>query len=280
MQRKSIILGGDFGDLSLSWLDWGEPQSARTVLCVHGLTRNAHDFDVLAQALADRGCRVIAVDVAGRGGSGWLEDPSQYQVPVYARHLRRFLDVLGLASVDWVGTSMGGLIALEVASGDASPIRRLVLNDIGPFVPQPAMAGIRAYLGLDLRFKDLAELEAHLRFIHAGFGPLTDAQWRHLAIHSSRETHEGLRLHYDPAIREPFVEAAEEDIVMWPQFDRVACPTFVLHGAESPLLTPATLEEMQGRGPRPETRTLPGIGHAPALMSPDQVAIVAGWLGF
>lgn len=277
--RKVQPLGEPFPDVSLSYLERGDP-AGEAVLCVHGLTRNAHDFDRLAEALAARGRRVLAVDMVGRGGSSWLPDPRGYAVEAYAAHLRRFHDLLGLGPVDWVGTSMGGLIGITVAAGPASPIRRLVLNDVGPFVARDALAGIAAYLGLDLRFASLAELEAHLRLIHAGFGALTDEDWREMARRSGRETADGWRLSYDPAIRVPFAEAAAAgDLDLWDAWDQVRCPTFVLHGADSPLLTAATLDAMRARGPRPVAVSLPGIGHAPALNTPEQIATVAGWLG-
>ncbi len=279
MQRKSVALGADFAGLELSYLEHGDPLAPRTVVCVHGLTRNAHDFDVLATALAARGCRVLAIDVAGRGHSGWLADPAQYELGVYAAQLTRLLQRLELTTVDWVGTSMGGLIGIVLAAAERPPLARLVINDIGPLVSYASMEQIRTYLGLDLVFKDLAELEAHLRAIHAGFGQLTDAQWRHLATHSARTTAEGLRLHYDPAIRTPFLTASADGIVLWEQWDRIRCPTFVLHGANSPLLTQPILDEMGRRGPSLQTVTLPDVGHAPALMADEQVAIVCGWLG-
>lgn len=279
MQQKSLSLGSDFADLELAYLDWGDPAAARSVVCVHGLTRNAHDFDVLAASLAERGCRVLAVDVAGRGRSGWLADPSQYDVPVYAAQFARFLDLLGLRGVDWIGTSMGGLIGMALAAQDAPPMARLVVNDIGPFVASATLAQIRGYLGLDLVFADMAQLEAHLRLIHASFGQLTDAQWRDLARHSSRQAPEGLRLHYDPAIREPFIAAAEGDIDHWALWDRIRCRTLVLHGADSALLTGDVLDVMRNRGPAIEVVTFPGVGHAPALMAPEQIAVIEGWLG-
>ena len=278
MQQKSLSLGSDFADLELAYLDWGEQGASRTVVCVHGLTRNAHDFDVLAAALAARDCRVVAIDVAGRGCSGWLADPSRYEVPVYAAHLARFLDLLGLRGVDWIGTSMGGLIGMALAAGDTPPMTRLVVNDIGPFVADATLAQIRGYLGLDLVFKGMAELEAHLRLIHASFGQLTDAQWGALALHSSRATPEGLRLHYDPAIREQFIAAAEGSIDLWQAWDRIRCPTLVLHGAESVLLTGDVLDQMRQRGPAIEVVTFAGVGHAPALMSADQIAVIERWL--
>ena len=170
MQQKSLALGPDFAELELGYIEWGETTAPRTVVCVHGLTRNAHDFDVLAAALAARGCRVLAVDVAGRGSSGWLADPGQYIVPVYAAQLTRFLEQLGLSGVDWIGTSMGGLIGMALAAGENPPMARLVINDIGPLVGKASLAQIRSYLGLDLVFPDMAALEAHLRLIHASFG--------------------------------------------------------------------------------------------------------------
>jgi len=282
MMRDGFVnLGAPFGDLRLHYTDWGDQAASRVAVCVHGLTRNARDFDVLASALADAGARVVCVDVAGRGGSDRLADPAAYRVDVYTGHMARLLELLELRGVAWVGTSMGGLIGMALAgaatdAAEPSPIERLVLNDIGPFVPKAALEPIQAYLGLDLLFPDLATLEAHLRQIHAPFGPLTDEQWAHLARHSSRELPdgEGFRLHYDPAIRGPLSDAPPADIEIWPLYDAVRCQTLVLRGAESGLLTAVTAEEMTRRGPRADLITFPGVGHAPALMAEDQIAAV------
>lgn len=280
MREDTVGLGPEFGDLRLRYTDWGDPAASRTVVCVHGLTRNARDFDVLASDLATRGARVVCVDVAGRGGSDRLADPALYRVDVYAGHLARLLDLLELRRVAWVGTSMGGLIGMVLASaGERGPIDRLVLNDIGPFVPKEAIEPIRAYLGLDLLFPDMAALEAHLRQIHAPFGPLTDEQWAHLATHSARpEGEAGFRLHYDPAIRGPMADGPPADIEFWPLYDAIRCPTLVLRGAESGLLTADTADEMTRRGPHARVVTFPGVGHAPALMAEDQIAAVRGFV--
>ena len=269
------------GLIELGWLEHGDPDAPQTILCIHGLTRNAHDFDMLAERLARR-ARVIAVDMVGRGRSSWLDDPRGYAVPNYACDILTLLDTLGIDEVDWIGTSMGGLIGMAVAGmedrGVARRVRRLVLNDVGPFVPKNALSAIADYLGFDLRFATLEELEAHLRAIHAGFGPLTDDQWRHLALHGGRRDGTQWRLHYDPAIRIPFAESAAEDVDSWPFYDRVTCPTLVLRGARSPLLGAATAEEMSRRGPKAKILTFDGIGHAPALMAADQIEAVSRYL--
>ena len=267
------------GDVSLGYLDWGPRDAARTVVCVHGLTRNARDFDELAEELAARGARVLAVDVAGRGRSSWLQDPSDYAVPVYAGHLSALLQGLGLHRVDWVGTSMGGLIGMALAAAEETPIGRLVLNDVGPLIPEAALRQIGRYLGLDPAFASLEDLERHLREIHAPFGALTDAQWRHLATHSARRSGAAWRLHYDPRIRVPFEAQLDGDVDLWSLWDRIAVPTFVLRGADSTLLRPETAAAMRGRGPKAEVATVPHVGHAPALMDDGQIATVAGWLG-
>jgi pimeloyl-ACP methyl ester carboxylesterase len=278
VRQDEVEIADGTTTLKLAYTEWGEPSAPRVVVCVHGLTRNARDFDVLAGRLA-RNARVLCFDVVGRGRSPWLADPRRYGNLVYAVQLRLALARLSIAEVDWVGTSMGGLIGMLVASGPASPIRRLVLNDIGPFVPKAALEIIRSYLGLDLSFRDLAEVEQHLRQIHAPFGPLTDAQWRHLAMHSARPEGTGLRLHYDPRIGIPFADWAGTDIDLWPLYDAVGVPTLLLRGGDSLLLSAETAQAMTTRGPRAELVTWPGIGHAPALMADEQVETVSRWLG-
>ncbi|MCI0428924.1 MAG: alpha/beta hydrolase [Rhodospirillales bacterium] len=278
MRLERLRLDDPFAGVELGYVDWGEPTADRVVVCVHGLTRNSRDFDALALALVRRGMRVLAVDVAGRGRSSWLSEPQDYTVPNYIGHLSRFLALLGLRRVDWIGTSMGGIIGMGLAAGEESPIGRLVLNDIGPFVPREALLQIQTYLGLDLVFASLEDVEEHLRTVHAGFGRLEDAHWRHLAEHGSRRQPEGWRLHYDPAIRVPYAELTESDIDLWEAWDRITCPTLVLRGAESLLLTPETAAEMQQRGPKATVITIPEAGHAPALMTPDQIETIALWL--
>jgi pimeloyl-ACP methyl ester carboxylesterase len=278
-REDSITLEGPDGPLEIACTAWGRPGVGRSVVCLHGLTRNGRDFDRLAAALAAPGRHVICPDMPGRGRSGWLDDPSRYTVPVYADLSLNLLQALGLGRVDWVGTSMGGLIGMTLAARKDSPIARLVLNDIGPLVPKEALALIADHVGRDPRFDDVDALEAHLRAIHAGFGELDDAAWRHLARHGARPTGDGrLALAYDPRIAEAFREQAEEDLDLWEVYDAVTCPTLVLRGGDSLLLTATTAREMTERGPRAEIVTFPGVGHAPSLMVEAQIAVVRRFL--
>ena len=278
MKLATIALGEPFTGIELGYVDWGERTAERAILCVHGLTRNARDFDALARALAGRGARVIAVDVVGRGRSSWLSNPEDYALPTYVGHLCQLLEHLELSRVVWIGTSLGGLIGMAIAAGETPPIGRLVLNDIGPLVPKAGLLQIQTYLGLDELFPSLEALESHLRTVHWGFGPLTNDQWRHLAEHSARRTADGWRLHYDPAIRLPFRDLAADDIELWELWDKIACPTYVVHGADSILLRQDTIEQMRARGPKAQVAHFPEIGHAPALMADDQIRAIAAWL--
>ncbi len=272
------------GFVRLAWTEWGPAISSRVAVCVHGLTRNSRDFDMLARALAGDGWRVLAVDVPGRGRSEWLRRAEDYSYPVYAAVIAALLGRLDSDAVSWIGTSMGGIIGMALAAQPATPIRRLVLNDVGALVPKDAIARIAAYVGRDDRFANLAELEAHLRRVHAPFGPLTDAEWRHLATFSSAPAENGtLRLHYDPAIAVPIKAVEPADAVLWPLWDAIACPTLILRGAESDILLRETAVEMTTRGLAAKQRQvtlreLAGIGHAPALMAADQIDAIRNFL--
>ncbi|WP_237217397.1 alpha/beta fold hydrolase [Falsiroseomonas oryziterrae] len=272
--RLRYLLAGGFH--GLAWTEWG-PEDGAPVVCVHGVTRTGRDFDVLAAALAERGRRVLCPDLPGRGASDRLPDPMLYIPPSYVVALAHLLARLD-GEVDWVGTSLGGICGMMVAAGANHPLRRLVLNDIGSRVPAEAAARIAAYVKLPLAFEDLGALEAHLRVVHAPFGPLTDAEWRHLAETSARRLPDGrLGMHYDPAIAVPFEQAATGPVDLALVWSRVALPTLVLRGAESDILDEETAAEMAMR-PGVRLETLPGIGHAPALTDPDQIARVLRFL--
>jgi len=257
----------------LAYVGWGDP-AAEPVLCVHGLSRTGRDFDVLAQALADQ-FHVICPDLPGRGLSSWLPQPDLYQPASYVAALGHLLAVIG-RRVRWVGTSLGGICGMVVAAAPGTPISRMVLNDIGPFVPQAALARIRDYIGELPHFADLAAAEAYLRRVHAPFGKLTDAQWRHLAETSVRAVPEGgLALHFDPALTEPILAATPQDMDLWKVWARIEIPMLALRGAESDLLLPETLQQMAEKA---ATHIVPDCGHAPALMDAPTIAIVRSFL--
>ena len=267
---------------TMAFREWGAPDADRVVVCVHGLTRNCRDFDTLAAALAKAGCRVVCPDVVGRGDSDWLDDPNCYGFPQYLADMTALLARLEVEAVDWVGTSMGGLIGMMMAAQPGTPLRRLVLNDVGPFLPKAALEHIGAYVGHDPRFADLAAAEAYIRGIHAGFGALADHEWRHLAQTSVVAAEDGgngaLRLRYDPGIGAGFRARPIDDVDLWAVWDRVTVSCLVLRGADSGLLLPETAAEMTRRGPRAELAEIAGCGHAPALMDPAQITLLRDWL--
>jgi len=216
----------------------------------------------------------------GRGKSDWLADPAHYGDAQYLADMNALVARSGAESVQWVGTSMGGLMGMLMAAQPGSPIARMVVNDVGPFLPKEAIARIVAYAGNDPRFPDRDALDAYLRTIYAPFGPFTAAQWQGLVDSTVRETPEGdVALAYDPDIVAPLRAAAGQDVDMWPLWDRVACPALLLRGAESDVLPRATAEEMTRRGPCPTLHEFAGIGHAPSLMSEEQVGLIVDWLG-
>jgi len=264
------------GFFTLAWTEWG-PETGAPVLCVHGLTRNGRDFDALAAALAAEGRRVLCPDLPGRGESDWLPDPALYLPPTYVAALSHLLSRLE-GPVDWVGTSLGGLCGMVVAATPGHPVRRLVLNDVGVRVPKESIARIGDYLAQETEFADLPALEAHLRAVHAPFGRLTDAEWRHLAETSARPAGGGrVALHYDPAIAAPFRNGEPADMDLSPLWSRVSVPVLLIRGAESDLLLPETARAMAQR-PGVELVEITGCGHAPALMDRDQVGLVSGFL--
>ena len=261
----------------VAYTEWGDVRNPRVVVCCHGLTRNGRDFDALAADLA-RDFRVICPDIVGRGKSDWLRDPLHYAYPQYCADMNALIARLDADEIFWVGTSMGGLIGMTLASQAGSPIRRFVINDVGPFVPKTALQRIADYVGLDNRFSSLAAIETHLRKVLAPFGPLTDVQWQHLVAHGHRQRDDGtFGLAYDPAIVNN-VKLGVQDWNLWPVWDRIASPTLVIRGAQSDLLLPEIAVEMTQRGPKADLVTWEGMGHAPALMAPDQIAVIRSWL--
>lgn len=262
-----------------AYWEWPAPDiQAPCLIAMHGLTRNGRDFDAAAEILSRR-FRVIAPDVVGRGRSDWLPDAALYSYPQYIADAGALIANIGAASVDWLGTSMGGLVGMMLAAQPVSPIRRLILNDVGPFIPKASLERIGSYVGQDPHFADLSEVEAYLRRVHAGFGNLTDADWAHMAEHSARARPEGgYGLAYDPGIALAFKTGPIADVDLWPVWDQIKCPVLILRGAGSDLLLAETAAEMVRRKPGTALIEFPDCGHAPALTDIAQIAAVANWL--
>ena len=275
---------GPHGFIRVAYADWGPIDAERTVICVHGMSRNGRDFDVLAQRFVERGVRVVAPDLPGRGRSEWLGHPEDYATPLYLSAISALIARLGVREVDWVGSSLGGHIGMELAALPGTPIRRLVLNDFGARVAAAALHRIAAYLRVERTFGSVAEVEAYLREIHAHFGALTDAQWRHLAEHSAVATGDGrYRQHYDPAIARAFAWPLMLDITLWHVWDRVECPVLILRGEHSDLLLQGCVREMLRRGRAASqgmvrTVEIPASGHAPSLMAEDTIDLIGEFL--
>lgn len=278
MRQKYVYGLSARGFHKIAYYVWGKATAARTIVCVHGLTRNARDFDRLAAALAAQGNRVVCVDVVGRGASDTLRDPALYAYPQYLADMTVVLARLGAAQVDWVGTSMGGLIGIILAAQPQSPIRRLVLNDVGPFIPAAAMARIAHYITAVPPLPDAAAALAYIRTIYRNTGPCTEADYQAMARHSIVPLPGGgYRLRYDPAIAQNFA-AIKGDVDLWAYYDAITCPTLLLRGALSDVLTAETAAQMTTRGPRARLVTIPAIGHFPALMDAAQIATLQEFL--
>ncbi len=286
------------GGHRMAWWQWGDAEAGALIVCVHGLSRQGRDFDVLARGLLARAqqqgqpLRVVCPDVVGRGESDWLKDPNGYQFPTYVADMLTMLAALQqqapIATFDWVGTSMGGLIGIMLAGTPElplpRPLRRLVLNDVGPAVAWAALQRIGEYLGKSGHFASVEAAAAAMRVISQGFGPHTDEQWLALSRPMLRALPQGgWRLHYDPGIAVPYAGVTQEstaqaEAMLWQLYDQVQAETLVLRGAESDLLSPATTQAMSERGPRARVLEFAGVGHAPTLVADDQVAAVLDFL--
>ena len=284
MRTDHVMCLGTRGFHRMQYVEWGDAAAGRVVLCVHGLTRNGRDFDTLAQALPE--FRVVCPDVVGRGGSDWLPAKPDYGYQQYCADMTVLLARVTATAggkaprIYWVGTSMGGILGMLLAASPNTPIERLVVNDVGAHIPAASLERLGTYVGKDPRFKTDREVEAYLRIVCAPFGPLTDAQWRHLTQHSAKQHADGSwGLSYDPGIGIPFQkEGPLEDVDLWRPYDAIGCPTLLLRGAQSDLLLPDTAAQMTQRGPRARLVVFEGIGHAPMLMADDQIAAVRDFL--
>ena len=259
----------------MRYTEWGDPHNTRVLVCVHGLTRTGRDFDYLAERLSDA-YRVVCPDVAGRGRSDWLRDPADYTYAQYNTDMATLMASLHAETVDWVGTSMGGIIGMILAGLPGTPVRRLVMNDVGAFIPKASLERIGQYVGAEPHFESLEALEGAMRAI-SPFGPLDASQWRHLAMHVAKEEGGRWKFRYDPGIARNFHAAPVGDVDLRPFWNLVHGPVLVIRGAQSDLLLAQTLEEMKRR-PRTEAHVVPDTGHCPMLMDDAQVGVVRRFL--
>ena len=260
----------------MRYVEWGDPNNKHVLVCVHGLTRNARDFDYVAEHLEDA-YRVVSVDVVGRGRSDWLRDPADYNYPVYCSDLTTLIARLGVETVDWLGTSMGGIIGMIMASLPNSPVRKLVLNDVGCVIPKAALERIGQYVGKSATYDDFAKLEAAVRGV-SPFGKLTDEQWHHIAVHVAKQDEQGRwTFRYDPGIAKNFHAAPLAEVNLRPIWNAIHGPTLVIRGDSSDLLTAPIMDEMKKR-PHTETLVVPDCGHAPMLMDDHQAGAIRRFL--
>ena len=278
MTSRSHRALGPHGFHRVHYTEWGDPDNPKVLICVHGLTRTGRDFDFLAAAL-EHEYRVICPDVVGRGQSDWLNDKSDYTYPLYVNDMAMLLARIDAERIDWVGTSMGGLIGIFLASYTGSPIHKMVINDIGPRIPAAGLQRVATYVGQVVTFDSIEKMEKFLRTIAATFGNLSDEQWRHMTIHGARQLEDGrYTFAYDPGIAKNFRTLDLKDIDLWSMWDAIHCPTLVLRGEHSDVLDHADAVTMTERGPKAKLIEFPGMGHAPALMADDQIAVVRNWL--
>jgi pimeloyl-ACP methyl ester carboxylesterase len=278
-RRRSVQCASPRGLHRIAYVEWGDPRNRDVLVCVHGLTRSSRDFDELARALASH-FRIACPDLAGRGDSDRLSDPMLYAAPQYMADMVTLIARLDTESVNWLGTSLGGLVGMALAAQAGSPVKKLILNDIGPVISRVALERIASYVGETPVFRTLEQAEQYVRAISAPFGPHTEPQWRFLTENWVRKQPDGSwRPHYDPRIAQAYgASIPEKDMELWALYDALRCPTLVLRGAQSDLLSRATAEEMARRGPKAKLIEIAGVGHAPTLLNAEQIGVVRDFL--
>ncbi len=266
-------------DHKIAYRVWGD-ENAPAIIGVHGLTGNGSDFDFLAPALAANGYRMIAVDLPGRGKSDFLTNKLDYNYDTYCDDLMALLAHLSLTAVDWIGISLGGLLGIRLAGMNAFPLRRLIINDVGPEVPKAALDFIHQVISQTYEFDDIAALEARMRATRGlTWGPVTDAQWAHMAVHNARALPNGKTSYaYDPGIAEIFKTEPTGDRDLWPHWENINVPVLLLWGKKSMILTKKIIKQMQKSGPAFDLHTFKNCGHVPSLMAPDHIEVITSWL--
>ena len=278
-RRRSVLCASPAGLHRMAYREWGDPRNRDVLICVHGLTRSSRDCDELARSLCGQ-FRTVCPDVAGRGDSDRLADPKHYTWAQYVADMVTLIARLDVEAVSWVGTSMGGFVGMALAAQPGTPVKRLVLNDAAPVIGKAALERIAAYVGQAPLFATLEEAEKHIRTISAPFGPHSDAQWRFLTETWVRRGEDGsFRPHYDTRIAQAYLATMpEKDLELWHIYDAVRCPTLLVRGERSDIVSRETAAEMARRGPKAKVVEIAGVGHAPTLLHPEQIAIVRDFL--
>lgn len=284
---KSVQCISPSGLHRMAYKEWGDAANPKVLVCVHGITRVGDDFDQLARALSDH-YRVVCPDVVGRGRSGCLADVRLYGILQYVNDMvtliARVTAGSEAAQVDWFGTSMGGLVGMVLASLPDTPIGKLVLNDIGPTLDPVALQRIGDYIGQELRFPTFEAAAAFVREVSLSFGEHTDQEWLKLARDVLRQDKDGQWVrHYDMGVAAPLrcatpESARADEAALWAAYDAIACPTLLVRGACSDLLSSETAALMQARGPRARLVEIADVGHAPTFIHDDQIAIARQFL--
>jgi pimeloyl-ACP methyl ester carboxylesterase len=278
-RRRSVQCVSGAGLHRIAYREWGDPRNREVLVCVHGLTRSSRDFDELARTLCAQ-FRVVCPDVAGRGDSDRLADPKFYTWAQYVADMVTLIARLDVEAVNWLGTSMGGFVGMALAAQQGSPVRKLILNDAAPVIAKAALERIGSYLGAAPAFASLEEAESYVRTIAAPFGEHSDAQWRTLAETWVRKSEDGTwRPHYDLRIADAYrATLPEKDLELWSLYDAVRCPTLLMRGERSDVVSRETAEAMGRRGPKATVIEFKGIGHAPTLLHANQIAVVRDFL--
>ncbi len=278
MQKKSFLSLSPLGFHKVAYVEWGSNNAEHTIVCVHGLTRNSRDFDILAEQLSQN-FRVICPDIVGRGESTWFADPHYYNQAQYIIDLTALIARLGVNSLTWIGTSMGGLLGMYLASQANSPIKALILNDVGPVIPRAAIARIAKYAGNYVEFTNLDIAQQYLRNYFACGDQLSDTIWNNLTLHSVIQKSDGTyKLAYDPKVSTGMHKLWFTGVHLWPVWNNIRCPVLALRGARSDVLLPETIQQMCKSGPKTDVVEIPNCGHAPMLMTQDQIDIIRDWL--
>ena len=262
---------------------WGDPSNSKILICVHGLTRRGSDFITLAKAMC-QDYYVVCPDIVGRGQSDRLTNPMLYAVPQYVADMAQLVKQLGVTQVNWLGTSMGGLIGMVYASMPNSPIIKMLINDVGPRIEPEAIARLGSYVGQPFSFTKREDALEKLNQICATFGEHTPQEWEVYNGPMLVQREGQWVMHYDPDIAVPFssvnpIMAKAGEMAMWQAFKQIHIPMLIVRGGKSDLLSAATVAEMCKVNPYARSIEIPNVGHAPAFVKPEQIALAKEFFG-